>query len=64
MMFKRGYKKPFYPPTEKQLDFIERIEEVTGVPFVGTTKKEASEYIDEMIDEYNDARLEENQGRD
>ena len=33
-------------PTEKQLDYIEFIQEFSGVPFNGKTKQEASEYID------------------
>ena len=33
-------------PTEKQLDYIHYIEEFAPVQFIGTTKKEASEYID------------------
>lgn len=39
-------------PTQKQLDFIRFIEETCyGIdPFMGTTKKEASEYISKNID--------------
>lgn len=33
--------------TQKQKDFIEFIESETGISFNGTTKKEASKYIDE-----------------
>lgn len=33
-------------PTEKQLECIESIEHNTGIIFTGTTKKEASQYID------------------
>jgi hypothetical protein len=32
-------------PTQKQLDYIESIEENTGIIFTGTTKEEASKYI-------------------
>lgn len=35
------------PPTEKQLEYIEFIQEFSGVPFEGNTKGEASKYIDE-----------------
>ena len=43
-------------PTEKQLDFIAEIEEYVGDTFDGETRKEASEWIDEYIDEYNQMR--------
>lgn len=33
--------------TEKQLDFIEFIEQETGIKFKGTTKEDASKYISE-----------------
>ena len=33
-------------PTEKQLKYIESIEDNTGIIFTGKTKKEASQYID------------------
>ena len=33
-------------PTSKQLDFIHCIEEFAPIKFDGSTKKEASEYID------------------
>ena len=33
-------------PTSKQLDFIHYIEEFAPIKFNGSTKKEASEYID------------------
>ena len=40
--------KPMHcPPTEKQLDYIEFIQEFSGIPFEGNTRKEAAEYIDE-----------------
>lgn len=32
-------------PTEKQLNTIKQIEKRTGIPFMGTTITEASEYI-------------------
>ena len=34
-------------PTEKQLQYISFIESETGIRFTGTTKSEASKYIDE-----------------
>lgn len=37
-------------PTQRQLDFIEYIEGETGVEFTGSTKEEASVYIDENLD--------------
>ena len=40
------------PPTERQLDFIESIQETLGIEFDGTTKAEASEWIDEHIGAY------------
>ena len=39
-------------PTEKQLQFIEDIQEFVGEQFKGTTKKEASEYIGRNIEKY------------
>lgn len=36
-------------PTEKQIDFIREIEEMTGVEFLGNTKSEASVYISRHI---------------
>ena len=39
-------------PTEKQIDFIKDIQEWTGKQFTGTTKEEASKFIDENIEEY------------
>lgn len=43
--------KPMYcPPTKEQLDYIEYIQEFSGVPFEGNTRKEASKYIDENED--------------
>ena len=33
-------------PTEKQLQYIAFIESETGIRFIGTTKSEASKYID------------------
>jgi hypothetical protein len=33
-------------PTEKQLEYIEDLQEITGIIFTGKTKKEASQYID------------------
>lgn len=40
------------PPTERQLDFIESIQDVLGIEFGGSTKAEASEWIDEHFEEY------------
>lgn len=40
-------------PTERQLDFIAKIEEYVGDTFDGDTRQEASEWIDEHLDEYN-----------
>lgn len=37
-------------PTEKQLDYIEFIQEFSGFQFEGTTRKEASEFIDRYKD--------------
>lgn len=37
-------------PTQKQLDFIRDIEEFVEEKFHGTTKREASEYIDRNIE--------------
>ena len=40
--------KPMYClPTDKQLEYIDFIQEFSGVSFEGNTKKEASEYIDQ-----------------
>ena len=39
-------------PTDRQLDFISVIEEFVDEKFVGTTKEDASEYIDRNIEEY------------
>lgn len=39
-------------PTEKQLAFIRNMEEFVGEQFKGTTRKEASEYIDRNIEMY------------
>lgn len=39
-------------PTQKQLDFIADIEEAIGEEFEGETREEASEWIDEHIDQY------------
>ncbi len=39
-------------PTRKQLDFIADIEEAIGEEFEGETREEASEWIDEHIDQY------------
>lgn len=39
-------------PTEKQLVLISDIEYYTGIPFLGTTRDEASSYISEFIDDY------------
>ena len=39
-------------PTEKQLKFIEDIQEFTGKVFNGNTKKEASKFISENIEQY------------
>ena len=40
------------PPTERQIDFIESIQETLGIEFDGTTKAEASKWIDEHIGAY------------
>lgn len=37
----------FESPTEKQLKYIAFIEEETGIKFIGQTKQEASNYIQE-----------------
>lgn len=39
-------------PTDKQIDFINSIEDLTGVPFTGSTKQDATRYISENIDEF------------
>lgn len=39
-------------PTDRQLDFIKNIEDLTGVPFTGHTKKDATEYIEANIAEF------------
>lgn len=39
-------------PTQKQLDLIESITEVTGYGFHGTTKDDASKFISAHIDEF------------
>lgn len=39
-------------PTQRQLDLIAEIQEVTGVEFTGGTKAEASVYIDENLDDF------------
>lgn len=39
-------------PTEKQLKFIEDIQEFTGKAFNGNTKEEASKFISENIKQY------------
>ena len=38
--------------TEKQIDFIHAIEDMLGVEFHGETKKEASAFINEYVDEF------------
>jgi hypothetical protein len=43
-------------PTEKQLDFIAEIEKYVGDTFDGKTRQEASEWIDEHLDGYNQMR--------
>lgn len=43
-------------PTQKQLDFIAAIQDAVGVEFAGTTKQEASAYIDANIGRFNDIR--------
>lgn len=39
-------------PTDRQLVFIAAIEEFVDEKFSGTTKEDASEYIDRNIEEY------------
>lgn len=39
-------------PTEKQLEFIEEIQNFISEEFTGTTKQEASDYIDRNIELY------------
>ncbi len=39
-------------PTQRQLDLIAEIQDVTGVEFTGDTKAEASVYIDENLDDF------------
>lgn len=41
-------------PTQRQLDFIDDIAAETGIPFEGSSKQEASDYIDENIGLYKD----------
>ena len=41
-------------PTPRQLEFIADIEYETGIQFTGSTKQEASEYIDAKIEYYRD----------
>lgn len=43
-------------PTEKQLDFIAEIAEYVGDTFDGETRREASEWIDAHVEEYNQMR--------
>lgn len=43
---------PMTKPTAKQIDFINSIEDLTGIPFTGSTKQEATRYISENIDEF------------
>lgn len=42
--------------TKKQIDLIAEIEEYVGYTFDGETRKEASKWINEHIDEYNQTR--------
>lgn len=39
-------------PTDKQLDFIDNIEKVLDISFTGETRKEASDFIAENIEEF------------
>ena len=39
-------------PTERQIKYIKAIQEFVGEEFTGTTKNEASNYIDRNIEEY------------
>lgn len=39
-------------PTDRQIDFINSIEDLTGVRFTGSTKQEATRYISDNIDEF------------
>lgn len=43
-------------PTKKQLEFIAEIEEYVEDTFNGETRREASEWIAEHIDEYSQMR--------
>lgn len=43
-------------PTKKQLNFIAEIEEWVGDAFDGETRQEASKWIDEHLEEYNQMR--------
>lgn len=51
-----GYKQQ--PPTEKQLNFIRAIEDALGYEFdfVNGSRKDATRYISEHIDEYREYR--------
>ena len=48
--------KTFAPPTEKQLKLIDWMEREPGLIFTGATKQEASQWIDEHQEEFEDAR--------
>lgn len=43
-------------PTEKQLNFIADIEKFVGDTFDGETRQEASKWIEEHLDEFNQMR--------
>lgn len=43
-------------PTQKQLDFIAEIEEYVEDAFDGRTRREASKWIEDHVDEYNQMR--------
>lgn len=42
--------------TEKQLRFIKKMESVLKEYFTGSTKQEASDWIDEHIDDFNEVQ--------
>ena len=54
--------KTIEQPTEKQLKLIDWMERVTGLQFTGNTKQEASQWIDEHQEEFEDARWADDHG--
>lgn len=50
--------------TQKQKEFIDAIQESTGVQFTGTTKGEASDYIGANVDKHREIQSEEHDNLD